>query len=99
MLLIALFVGGKHPAAGSLFASPWDKAAHAGFYLALYLLLKELLSVSSWIVVPLVMCVGVADEFHQIYLPFRHAGWDDLAADCFGALYGVLFRRAFVVME
>lgn len=98
-LLISLFVGGAHPAAGSLFVPPWDKVAHAGFYLALYLLVKEVINVSSWIVGLLVLLVGMVDEYHQIGLPFRHAGWDDLAADFFGIVYGIIFRRALVLIE
>lgn len=98
-LVILLFVAGAHPAAGSLFAPPWDKVAHAGFYLTLFLLLTEVMRVSSWVVAILVLFIGVFDELHQIGLPFRHAGWDDLVADCFGIVYGVIFRQALVVNE
>lgn len=99
VLLILLFIGGAHPAAGSLFVPPWDKAAHVVFYLTLYLLLKETLNVSSWIVAFLIMLVAILDEYHQISLPFRHAGWDDLVADFFGVFYGVVFRRALVTFQ
>lgn len=98
-LLLSLFVGGAQPAAGALFIPPWDKVAHAGFYLVLYLLVKEILGISSWIVVLVVLFVGMMDEFHQISLPFRHAGWDDLAADFFGIVYGVIIRRALAIIE
>jgi VanZ family protein len=31
---------------------------------------------------------GLSDEFHQMFVPGRSAAWDDVAADCYGALIG-----------
>jgi VanZ family protein len=39
-----------------------------------------------FLVIALVSVVGAADEFHQVFLPGRSAGLDDLAADIFAAL-------------
>jgi VanZ family protein len=36
------------------------------------------------------LLVGVLDEWHQVILPGRQAGWDDLAADTVGGLIGAL---------
>lgn len=94
LLLLALFVGGTHPAAGSLFVPPWDKAAHASMYFSLFLLFQAGFVGNSWRFALLVITIGAADEIHQISLPARHAGWDDFAADCFGVLLGLVFRRA-----
>jgi len=97
LLLLALFVGGTHPAAGSLFAPPWDKVAHTSMYFSLYLLIQVGFSGRSWRIALLVISIGAADEVHQIALPHRHAGLDDLAADGFGVLLGLICRRALFV--
>jgi VanZ family protein len=34
------------------------------------------------------LAVGAIDEFHQMSLPGRAAGWDDLAFDTLGAALG-----------
>ena len=39
------------------------------------------------------LAVGVADEWHQMFLPGRAAGWDDLAADALGAALGAMALR------
>lgn len=93
-LLLALFIGGAHPAAGSLFAPPWDKAAHAALYLALFLLFHAGGSANTWRIALLVILIGAADEIHQISLPARHPGWDDFAADFVGVLLAIVFRQA-----
>ena len=85
--MISLFVGGKAPAAGHLFPSPWDKLAHLTVY--------GLLTLNAYIAFPkkglafciiLTLGIGALDEVHQVFLPFRHAGLDDWAADLCGAL-------------
>jgi VanZ family protein len=85
ILLAALFIGGHQPTAGSLFTPPWDKVAHILFYgtiAALFSLAIPSLSLPSILLVSL--AVGAADEIHQIFVPGRHAGLDDLAADFVG---------------
>jgi VanZ family protein len=32
--------------------------------------------------------IGALDEWHQMFLPGRHAGWHDLAMDVIGSLLG-----------
>jgi VanZ family protein len=36
------------------------------------------------------LLIGVLDEWHQVFLPGRQAGLDDLAADVVGGLAGAL---------
>jgi uncharacterized protein YfiM (DUF2279 family) len=91
-LPLGLFIGGAQPVAVGLVPAPWDKLAHAvvfallagaiGYASGLRGLRMLLLSFCSAVV------VGALDEWHQVYLPGRAAGWDDLAADAFGAALG-----------
>lgn len=50
LMLIALFVGGAQPQAVGLVPVPWDKLAHATFFLVFALLLARFVS--------LLNCVG-----------------------------------------
>ena len=100
LLVAAIFIGGEQPGAGSLFPPPWDKAVHITAFGIIALLAgmayptKPLLLI--WL---LVFCIGGADEIHQIFIPGRHAGFDDLTADLAGgliALPGIIkLRRSF----
>ena len=92
-MLAALFVGGAQPAAVGMFGAPWDKLAHVGFFLALTLLLCELLPKPAWLPFGLALAIGLADEWHQLYLPGRHFGWDDVAADAVGVLLALVLVR------
>lgn len=99
VLLAALFIGGHQPASGKLFPAPWDKLAHFTFY--------SLLTIFAGIAFPrirlpliglIIIMVGGADEIHQMFVPGRHPGLDDLAADvigCFPALYFLSRLRKF----
>lgn len=98
-LLTALFVGGTHPQAGSLFAPPWDKAAHASMYFSLYLLFRESFTAPSWLLALIVVLIGGVDEIHQLSLPHRQSDWGDFAADVFGVLLGIVFRRALLLKK
>ena len=70
-----------------LFPAPLDKVAHfATFGLIASLLWLSVLRGKPWLVIAIVSAVGAADEFHQIFLPGRSAGLDDLAADIFAAV-------------
>jgi len=86
-LVTSLFWLGAKPVAVGLFPAPLDKVAH----FATFGLLASMLWLSNFrgrpfLVIVLVSAVGAADEFHQIFLPGRSAGLDDLAADIFAAL-------------
>jgi VanZ family protein len=85
-MLFALFYGGAQPAAVGLFPAPWDKLAHVAFFMVLTLLLLQLLPRPLWVAVLLALLIGFGDEWHQLNLPGRQAGWGDIAADLFGVL-------------
>ncbi len=85
-MLFALFYGGAQPVAVGLFPAPWDKLAHVGFFMVLTLLLLQLLPRSLWVAVLLALLVGFDDEWHQLSLPGRQAGWGDIVADLVGVL-------------
>ena len=87
LMLAGLFIGGHQPGSGNLFPPPWDKLAHFTFY--------GVLTIFAGIAFPkiplpllclMIIGIGGADEIHQIFVPGRHAGLDDLAADAVGCL-------------
>lgn len=91
ILLALLFIGGHQPASGHLFTPPWDKVVHFCFFATL-----TLLGAIAFIKLPLpllgiiVISLGGADEIHQLFVPGRHAGLDDLAADVTGCVLALL---------
>ena len=105
VLVPGLFVGGAQPVAVGLIPVPWDKVVHgvlfAGFA-GLIGLAAGLLPLRRGALLGLAfvgaLAIGIADELHQATLPGRQAGWDDLAADAFGAAIGtwVLGRLGWV---
>jgi len=101
---LGLFVGGAQPVAVGLFPAPWDKLVHAG----VFCLLATAIGYASgfrgkpmwWLAVLGAATIGALDEWHQMVLPGRSAGWDDLVADAVGGamgasglLYGSDLRR------
>lgn len=96
LLAVAIALGliflGAQPVAVGLIPAPWDKLAHG----LVFAVLAAVLGVASGLRGGrmIVLCftgallVGIVDEWHQMSLPGRHAGWDDLAADALGALMG-----------
>lgn len=100
VFVACLFIGGEQPGAGALFPEPWDKLAHIVAYGAIGILAGLAFPNNRlfWIVI-IVVAIGGGDEIHQIYIPGRHAGFDDWAADWVGALFslpGVIrLRRIF----
>ena len=88
----ALFYGGAQPYAVGLIPPPWDKFAHAGVFAILAAAVGYASGLRGarmwWLAFVFAVLVGVADEWHQISLPGRSAGWDDLAADAVGAALG-----------
>ena len=86
-LITGLFWIGAKPIAVGLFPAPLDKVAHFGtFGLLASMLWMSFLRGRPFLVIAIVSAVGAADEFHQIFLPGRSAGLDDLAADIFAAV-------------
>ncbi len=91
-LPMGLFVGGAQPVAVGLIPVPWDKLAHAGVFAVLAAAMGYATGMRGW---PMLLAgfsyalgVGVLDEWHQLYLPGRSAGLEDLAADAAGAALG-----------
>ncbi len=94
LLLAALFIGGRQPGAGSLFPEPWDKVVHFTFYGTLTVLAGIALpKIKLPVLFLIIISIGGADEFLQIYIPGRHAGFDDLAADAVGCLIALFLVR------
>ncbi len=91
VLLGAVFIGGEAPGAGSLFPAPWDKLVHLlvfGSIGVLAALSAPMLPVAA--IPPIVAAIGALDEFHQAFLPGRHAGLDDWLADIIGGMLALL---------
>lgn len=96
-LPVGLFYGGAQPVAVGLIPSPWDKLAHAG----VFAVLAASVGYASgwrgrpmwWLGFTVALAVGAMDEFHQMMLPGRAAGWDDLTADAIGAVLGATALR------
>jgi VanZ family protein len=89
LMLVALFVGGAQPQAVGIVPAPWDKLAHAVFFCVFAVLLSRAVSLPiGWIII-LALLVGAVDEWHQLFLPGRMAGWDDWLADLVGASVGL----------
>jgi uncharacterized protein YfiM (DUF2279 family) len=91
-LPIGLFVGGAQPIAVGLIPVPWDKLAHAAVFAVLAAAMGYATGMRGW---PMLLAgfgyalgIGALDEWHQMYLPGRSAGLDDLAADGAGAALG-----------
>lgn len=89
---LGLWVGGAQPVAVGLVPPPWDKLVHA----SVFALLAACIGYASGLrgvrmlllAVGAAVAVGALDEWHQVYLPGRGAGLDDLAADAVGAALG-----------
>lgn len=90
-LLFGLFVFGSYPASANLFPPPLDKLAH----ILVFAMLAAGIS-TAWprlnalTVLLLVMLIGLADEYHQLFVPLRQPGWGDALADLMGGLAGLL---------
>lgn len=91
-LPMGLFVGGAQPVAVGLIPVPWDKLAHAGVFAVLAAAMGY---ASGWRGWPMLLTgfgyaigIGALDEWHQMHLPGRSAGLDDLVADAAGAALG-----------
>ena len=96
-----LFFLGAQPVAINLIPAPWDKFLHAITFTILSFSIGHASGLQgSRMIISAFSCallIGVLDEWHQIYLPGRHPGWDDLMADAVGSMIGaallILWRR------
>ena len=92
LLSIGLFVGGAAPVAVGLFKAPWDKLAHLSVFAVIGMAFGLCTGTRGWRMVlwtiAAALAVGAMDEIHQLWLPGRDAGWDDLAADALGGVLG-----------
>ena len=94
LLTAGLFIGGAQPVAAGLFKPGWDKLAHvivfAGFGAAFGVASgRQGWRMLLWCVLG-ALAVGCMDELHQLRLPGREPGWDDVLADGVGGLLGGL---------
>lgn len=94
VMLVSLFVGGAQHFAVGLVPAPWDKLAHAAFFLVFAFVMLRYMQLPIVWVIALAMLVGVTDEIHQLFLPGRTAGWDDCLADVVGAVLAVMLFRS-----
>ena len=92
LLSLGLLVGGAAPVAVGLFKAPWDKLAHLSVFAVIGLAFGLCTGTRGWRMVgwsiAAALAVGAMDEIHQLWLPGRDAGWDDLAADALGGALG-----------
>lgn len=92
LLLFGLWWGGAAPVAVGLFKPPWDKLAHLSLFAVIGMAFGICTDARGWRMVSgalaAAVLVGLIDELHQLALPGRDAGWDDLAADALGGLLG-----------
>ena len=97
VLPLGLFVGGAQPVAVGLVPTPWDKLLHALVFAVLAAAMGYASGLRGARVLLLAfggaLAVGLVDEWHQLHLPGRSAGWDDLAADAVGAGLGAGLAR------
>jgi hypothetical protein len=91
-IIVSLFVGGAQPVAVNLIPSPWDKLGHGVMFALLAWAIGVASGLPHWQRLILAflgsLLVGVLDEWHQVYLPGRQAGWSDLIADAVGSAIG-----------
>jgi VanZ family protein len=94
IVIIVLFVGGSQPYAGSLFTPPWDKVVHIIFYGGMLIIARLAFpDTALWKLFLGVLLIGVLDEVHQMYVPGRKPGLDDLAADFIGIVVASCILR------
>ncbi|MFM2057345.1 MAG: hypothetical protein RLY71_1730 [Pseudomonadota bacterium] len=92
-MLLAIYILGSYPAVVEEVVVIWDKAAHFSAYGVIAGLWLVALR-SPWRAVALTTVGGALDEFHQLFVPGRSAGLDDLSADFLGALTACLLGLA-----
>lgn len=99
-LPLGLWLGGAQPIAVGLVPVPWDKVVHAAVFAVLAAAFGYASGLRGWPMVAVAMVgalgVGLVDEWHQMFLPGRSAGLDDLAADAVGAALGTAALRGWM---
>lgn len=94
VLTAGLFIGGSQPVAAGLFKPGWDKLAHVAVFAVMGLAYGVASGRQGWRMllwsVLGALTLGSMDELHQLRLPGREPGWDDLLADVVGGLLGGL---------
>jgi VanZ family protein len=102
-IVASLFIGGRQPVAVNLISHPWDKLLHAGVFalLACTIGLASGSPGSQKLLVAFfgALLAGALDEWHQMYLPGREAGWPDFIADVIGGIFGTAFLAIFLPMK
>jgi VanZ family protein len=105
-LPVGLFIGGAQPVAVGLVPPPWDKLVHALVFAVLAAAVGLASGLRGRVMLAVAFCgavaVGALDEWHQMYLPGRSAGWDDLAADTIGSALGTMLlygRKRFQIWQ
>lgn len=92
LLTAGLFMVGSQPVAAGLFKPGWDKLAHVVMFAGLGAAYGVASGRRGWRLllwsVLGALAVGSMDELHQLKLPGREPGWDDLLADGVGGLLG-----------
>ncbi len=93
-IMISLFLGGAHPVAVNLVPEPWDKLLHCAVFALLAGTLGFASGFQGWRGLAIAffgsLLIGLLDEWHQLYLPGRQAGWADFAADMAGSFMGTV---------
>lgn len=91
IVLVGLFVwAGGQPVAAGLVPPPWDKLVHLAWFAVLAGLLHFAAGL-RWgsLVAALCVSLGLWDEWRQLSLAGRAAGWDDLLFDVLGVGAGM----------
>jgi hypothetical protein len=94
LLVSGLFVLGRTSYAVGLFVSPWDKLVHAAvFALLTWFLFRAFGARAALLAAGVALCVGAADELHQLFLTGRTSDVSDFLADGVGAGLAALALR------
>jgi VanZ family protein len=93
-IIISLFLGGAQPIAVNLVPKPWDKLLHGAVFALLAWALGFASGSHGWRSLAVAffgsLLIGLLDEWHQLYLPGRQAGWPDFIADMAGSFIGTI---------
>ena len=69
------------------------KSGHFLVYALLWLLWSRALA-RPWLAFAIVLAYALSDEFHQLFVPGRHAWWLDVVIDAAGALTALGLSRS-----
>jgi len=96
-LIANLFISAARPEVAGLFPEPLDKVAHLSYFLVLAVLMTIADAGQRPLLVAVALItVGVADEWHQAFVPGRDSSAADVVADCIGIAIGVITTRRFL---